>query len=98
LVFEQLQFDNYTLDVDNSVITRYGEQQGSKKGYNPKKPGIGSHHPLFAFVSDIRRSPIAGTVAAIRPAGMSVPLKQRRWYDGLFANIENTQLPLSLTG
>jgi hypothetical protein len=31
--FEQLQFDNYTLDVDSSVITRYGEQEGSRRGY-----------------------------------------------------------------
>lgn len=52
--FEQMQFDNYILDVDSSVITRYGEQQGSKKGYNPKKPGRNSHHPLFAFVTDLR--------------------------------------------
>src|SRR5439155_7182431 len=52
--FEQLTFDNYTLDVDSSVITRYGEQEGSKRGYNPKKPGRNSHHPLFAFVNDIR--------------------------------------------
>src|SRR3954454_3558180 len=52
--FEQLTFDNYTLDVDSSVITRYGEQEGSKKGYNPKKPGRNSDHPLFAFVNDIR--------------------------------------------
>lgn len=52
--FDQLSFNNYTLDVDSSIITRYGEQQGSKKGYNPKKPGRGSHHPLFAFVSDVR--------------------------------------------
>ena len=52
--FEQLTFDNYTLDVDSSVITRYGEQEGSKKGYNPTKPGRNSHHPLFAFVNDIR--------------------------------------------
>ena len=52
--FEQLQFDNYTLDVDSSVITRYGEQQGAKRGYNPNKRGRNSHHPLFAFVSDIR--------------------------------------------
>ncbi len=29
---------------------------------------------------------------------MSVPLKRRQWYDGLFTNIQNTQLPLSLTG
>jgi Transposase DDE domain group 1 len=42
------------LDVDSSVITRYGKQEGSKRGYNPKKPGRGSHHPLFAFVNDIR--------------------------------------------
>jgi len=52
--FEQLTFDNFTLDVDSSVITRYGEQEGSKKGYNPKKPGRNSHHPLFAFVNDVR--------------------------------------------
>lgn len=52
--FDQLQFDNYTLDVDSSVITRYGEQEGSKRGYNPNKKGRNSHHPLFAFVNDIR--------------------------------------------
>jgi hypothetical protein len=52
--FEQLQFDNYTLDVDSSVITRYGEQEGAKKGYNPHKKGRNSHHPLFAFVNDVR--------------------------------------------
>jgi hypothetical protein len=52
--FEQLQFDNYTLDVDSSVITRYGEQQGAKKGYNPTKRGRNSHHPLFAFINDIK--------------------------------------------
>lgn len=52
--FEQVHFDNYTLDIDSSVITRYGEQEGSKKGYNPNKKGRNSHHPLFAFVNDIR--------------------------------------------
>ena len=29
---------------------------------------------------------------------MSVPLKRRQWYDSLFSFIENTTLPLSLTG
>jgi hypothetical protein len=52
--FTQIKFDNYTLDVDSSVITRYGSQEGSMRGYNPKKPGRNSHHPLFAFVNDIR--------------------------------------------
>jgi Transposase DDE domain group 1 len=53
-LFEQVQFDNYTLDVDSSVITRYGEQEGARKGYNPARKGRNSHHPLFAFVNDIR--------------------------------------------
>lgn len=29
---------------------------------------------------------------------MAVPLKRRQWYDSLFSFIENTKLPLSLTG
>jgi hypothetical protein len=51
--FKQLEFDNYTLDFDSSVLTRYGDQEGAKRGYNPTKPGRKSHHPLMAFVSDI---------------------------------------------
>ena len=40
-----------TLDVDCSVITRWGSQmQGAAKGYNPKNHGRVSHHPLLAFV------------------------------------------------
>lgn len=52
--FGNLRVDNYTLDVDSSVFTRYGYQQGSKKGYNPKKPGRNSHHPLIAFIEETR--------------------------------------------
>ena len=52
--FNQIHFDNYTLDVDSTVVTRYGEQQGAKKGYNPKKPGRVSHHPLVAFIPELR--------------------------------------------
>jgi hypothetical protein len=51
--FNSLRFDNYTLDIDSSVMTRYGEQQGSAKGYNKHKPGRKSHHPIMAFVSEI---------------------------------------------
>lgn len=52
--FDRLQFDRYTLDFDSTIMTRYGQQQGAKKGYNPKKPGRNSHHPLLAFVADCR--------------------------------------------
>jgi hypothetical protein len=52
--FTQLQFDNYTLDIDSTIFNRYGEQEGAQKGYNPKKPGRRSHHPLMAFIADCR--------------------------------------------
>ena len=51
--FSNLVFDNFTLDIDSSVITRYGKQEASRKGYNPRKPGRFSQHPLIAFVSDV---------------------------------------------
>ena len=53
-VFDNLTFDNFTLDIDSSVMTRYGEQEGSKKGYNPAKRGRNSHHPLIAFIADVK--------------------------------------------
>ena len=53
--FNQLQFDNYALDLDSTVITRYGDYgQGNHKGYNPTKKGRASHHPLFAFLGNER--------------------------------------------
>jgi hypothetical protein len=52
--FQQLQVDNITIDFDSTVITRYGDQEGSVKGYNPNKRGRNSHHPLMAFVSQTR--------------------------------------------
>ncbi len=38
------------LRFDSSVVTRYGRQEGAVKGYNPKKHGRPSHHPLIAFL------------------------------------------------
>lgn len=51
---EQIGIENITVDFDSTVITRYGEQQGSAKGYNPNKRGRNSHHPLMAFISQTR--------------------------------------------
>lgn len=39
------------LTFDSSVLPRYGEQEGAKKGYNPVKHGRPSHHPLLAFLN-----------------------------------------------
>ena len=46
--WEGIPSDN--LNLDSTVLTRYGEQQGAQKGYNPKKRGRPSHHPLLAFL------------------------------------------------
>ena len=43
-----------TLDMDSTVITRHGEQEGATRGYNPGKRGRPAHHPLLAFVAEAR--------------------------------------------
>ena len=43
-----------TLDMDSHVRTVYGNQQRAKVGYNPKKPGRKSYHPLFCFIGETR--------------------------------------------
>ena len=40
-----------TIVMDSTVVVRYGlKQAGAERGYNPKKPGRPSHHPLLAYV------------------------------------------------
>jgi len=48
LQWEGIEEDN--LNLDSSVLTRYSQQEGARKGYNPKKPDRPSHHPLLAFI------------------------------------------------
>lgn len=36
-------------DLDSVVLTLYGQQQGARIGYNPKKHGRRSYHPLLCF-------------------------------------------------
>lgn len=38
-----------TLDMDSTVITRHGQQQGTARGYSPNKRGRLSNHPLLAL-------------------------------------------------
>ena len=44
--------DGYTLDLDSTVFERYGQQEGSLKGHNPRKHGRPSHHPLLAVLAE----------------------------------------------
>ncbi|MEK7287492.1 MAG: transposase, partial [Elusimicrobiota bacterium] len=45
---EQITFEDEILDLDSSVMERYGKQEGTLLGYNPKKHRRPSHHPLPA--------------------------------------------------
>jgi len=44
--------EGYSLDLDSTIFERYGQQQGALKGYNPKKHGRPSHHPLLAVMAE----------------------------------------------
>lgn len=57
-VHDQLRRDLFTLphpssslifDIDSVVLTLYGQQEGARIGYNPKKHGRRSYHPLLCF-------------------------------------------------
>lgn len=51
---ELLPITRATVDLDSTVLTTYGHQEGAEVGYNPHKPGRPSYHPLFAFVGETR--------------------------------------------
>jgi len=53
-LLNQTNMGSLTIDLDSTVITREGNQEGSAKGYNPNRRGRNSHHPLIAFVSQTR--------------------------------------------
>jgi hypothetical protein len=44
--------EGYSLDLDSTVFERYGQQEGAKQGYNPRKHGRASHHPLLAVLGE----------------------------------------------
>lgn len=53
--WDQQHIKKITVDVDSTVLERYGKkQQGVVKGYNPKRPGGVSHRPLMAFCDELK--------------------------------------------
>ncbi len=46
--------DTITLDLDSHVIPVFGKQHRANKGYNPKKAGRPSYHPLMCFIGETR--------------------------------------------
>jgi len=53
-LFDQIEIKQMTVDIDSTVITRYGTQEEARKGYNPQKKNRASHHPLMAFCDELK--------------------------------------------
>ena len=52
-LFKKVHLDKMTIDIDSTVITRYGEQEHAEVLYNPKKRGRRSHHPIMEFCEEL---------------------------------------------
>lgn len=52
--WSRISAGTWTVDLDSSVLTRYGQQEGCRRGYNPRHRGRLSHHPLMAFAAECR--------------------------------------------
>jgi len=46
--------DTCTMDIDSHVVSVFGKQHRARKGYNPKKHGRKSYHPLMCFLGETR--------------------------------------------
>ena len=55
-VYEALLPLKYILDIDNTVKSIYGHQEGAELGYNPAKPGRPSHNYHSFFIGRARIS------------------------------------------
>jgi len=43
----------FSLDLDSTVFSREGNQQGAARGYNPRRAGRKSHHPILAVLAEM---------------------------------------------
>jgi hypothetical protein len=50
--FDQQPARSCLLDLDSTVLQRFGRQEGAVHGYNPTRPKGRTHRPLLAFVSE----------------------------------------------
>ena len=44
--------EGFHLDLDSTIFCREGQQEGARKGYNPRRKGRNSHHPLLAVLAE----------------------------------------------
>ena len=52
LLLVRCPLTGFALDLDSTVFGREGHQEGARKGYNPRRKGRNSHHPLLAVLAE----------------------------------------------
>jgi Transposase DDE domain group 1 len=82
--------EGYTLDFDSSVVERYGHQEGARRGYNPRKPGRPSHHPLLAVLAPTQ------TIAHswLRPGDVPSASGGEAFFDETMAILKENRIPV----
>lgn len=53
-VWDKKSESKITCDMDSTVRGVYGKQEGAEKGFNSKKKGQRSYHPLLAFIAETK--------------------------------------------
>lgn len=70
LMLRHIQED--VLDLDSTILERYGQQEGASKGYHSSRAGQQSHHPLLAMLVRAKHIPLvwlrAGGAQTLRGA------------------------------
>ena len=72
-----------TVMMDSTVVVRYGRKQaGAERGYNPKKRGRPSHHPLPACVRETGTAWACSGGRAARTPPRELRSGWSGWWDG----------------
>ena len=69
-------FSEDVLDLDSTILERYGHQEGVGKGYHASRRGQTSHHPLLGMLAKSKHIPLvwlrAGGASTLRGAAQFV--------------------------
>jgi len=67
-----VQLKSVTLDTDTTVHTRFGQQMGARKGYNPQHQGRKSYQPILTFLAETREYVMGELHNGDRPSGVQI--------------------------
>jgi len=93
-VHKQLKTYGDIVDIDSTVKTVYGKQEGAAVGYNPHKRGGRSYHPLMAFLNSTREC----ILSWLRPGDSYTSNNTPEFLKQLFSMLEGSIRDLLIRG